>query len=415
MLPPLLQSMLDNALLVENFCKNDPSIATEAAKAAPLRKLFEDPDVAPDPGEFERHSIYSLLLLAITYHYFNPNKRGRAGPRSGVTYGYPPPAGAGGNFLDSDYIGHNICALIVDGAGEIIDFDFNHNEIFNSSVEHAESRLVRRAFSMSNIFDTWNLPGVISLASDKKVPDNAKYSKMLKETTVYTTLESCAQCSGVMMLAGVGTVVYLQADPSQYKIGNVLRNLTGGDELKAPLPISGTAVGFAHTGQLDADFESFFNEQQAMAAACDKFPKGDAKNRALAAQQFKYEPYHTNGTNPFPDISITSYLTTSRFLAVCEAAAKEFEALFGASARRGTRAELVEQIKYPLKYPCHPHTDANEYDKEKADVKQKLKSVNVGETPVVRPKLTNHEVLIEAGLFYDYAVTRGRRASSHKD
>src|SRR3981189_2447238 len=42
------------------------------------------------------------------------------------------------------YLGHNIACIAVDGNGEIIDFDFNHNDLFRSSAEHAESRMVRR-------------------------------------------------------------------------------------------------------------------------------------------------------------------------------------------------------------------------------------------------------------------------------
>ena len=53
------------------------------------------------------------------------------------------------------YVGHNIACVAVDGNGEIIDFDFNHNEFFRSSAEHAESRMVRRLFSLTDIFDSW--------------------------------------------------------------------------------------------------------------------------------------------------------------------------------------------------------------------------------------------------------------------
>ncbi len=47
------------------------------------------------------------------------------------------------------YLGHNIACIAVDENGSILDFDFNHNELFNSSAEHAEARLVRRLFSLN--------------------------------------------------------------------------------------------------------------------------------------------------------------------------------------------------------------------------------------------------------------------------
>ena len=49
------------------------------------------------------------------------------------------PAGVRVNW--DRYLGHNIACIAVDGNGEIIDFDFNHNDFFRSSAEHAESRI----------------------------------------------------------------------------------------------------------------------------------------------------------------------------------------------------------------------------------------------------------------------------------
>ena len=44
----------------------------------------------------------------------------------------------------------------------------------------------------------------------------------LQNVTLYTSLESCAQCSGVMSLGGVKQVVYLQNDFTAYMIGNIV-------------------------------------------------------------------------------------------------------------------------------------------------------------------------------------------------
>src|SRR5262249_21750789 len=127
----------------------------------------------------------------------------------------------------------------VDGNGEIIDFDFNHNDLFRSSAEHAESRMVRRLFSLTDIFDTWRTGQPIA-----KKPKAAS----LNEVTLYTSLESCAQCSGVMSLAGVKQIVYLQNDFTAYKIGNIMYHLANRVEVMdtagkimsfpgAPIPI----------------------------------------------------------------------------------------------------------------------------------------------------------------------------------
>ncbi|NJO02605.1 MAG: hypothetical protein HC880_13800 [Bacteroidia bacterium] len=79
--------------------------------------------------EQERHKIYSLMLLALTFQQWNGN-------RYGVEGEYPmreKQKKASGLYREGDYLGHNIAAIAVDGNGRIIDFDFNHNNIFNSS------------------------------------------------------------------------------------------------------------------------------------------------------------------------------------------------------------------------------------------------------------------------------------------
>jgi tRNA(Arg) A34 adenosine deaminase TadA len=229
---------------------------------APVKKELTD-------LQKERHYIYSLLLLSLAAHYFCPNKptkpeekieRGTLGdtdPQNAIL-----PAGhwaeKRGAFLNSNYFGHNIAAFAIDRNGYIIDFDFNHNEVFSSSIEHAEARLLNRLFKLTNIHDSWNV-GDRQVETPTKRP--ARYSNMLEGVTVYTTLESCAQCSGIMTLGNVKEVVYLQEDPGQYKIGNIMYQLTDPfDKEKkhmAPLPTSGADFGFPYFDQLNVEFNKF--------------------------------------------------------------------------------------------------------------------------------------------------------------
>src|SRR5258705_147687 len=106
----------------------------------PVNKLVSVPSPSLPEGEKERHRLYCLLIMSLVCEYWNGNKLGRTGNyplrkqqllTDGVTY-------AGG-----DYLGHNIASIAVDGYGYVIDFDFNHNEVYNSSVDHAQSRLDR--------------------------------------------------------------------------------------------------------------------------------------------------------------------------------------------------------------------------------------------------------------------------------
>ncbi len=177
-------------------------------------------DVQPTSDEqAERHRIYSLLTMALVRAYWNGNKYGAEG-----SYPWRPTQKKAngsyeGNHFGDRYIGHNIAAIAVDENGEIIDFDFNHNEIFNSSAEHAEARLIRRIFTLNQAYDHWQVLGESELA-------DIAYSNVFNGVTIYTSLESCAQCSGVMTLASCLRVVYLQSDSGQYLVGNLLYNLS---------------------------------------------------------------------------------------------------------------------------------------------------------------------------------------------
>jgi len=166
----------------------------------------------------ERHQIYCHLLMKLMVRFWNGNKRGPLGsyPRrvkqmEAVQPAQPTLRYRGDMIADPDrlrinwdrYVGHNIACVAVDGNGEIIDFDFNHNDFFRSSAEHAESRMVRRLFSLTDIFDSWK--------TGDRIGDRSR-AFSLQNVTLYTSLESCAQCSGVMSLGGVKQVVYLQND-----------------------------------------------------------------------------------------------------------------------------------------------------------------------------------------------------------
>src|SRR6476620_1363943 len=125
------------------------------------------------PAVRERHKIYCYLLMKLVVRFWNGNKRGplgtypwRAKQTEPVSPAQPPQPTVRyrGDMIDNPdrarinwdrYLGHNIACVAVDGNGEIIDFDFNHNDFFRSSAEHAESRMVRRLFSLTDVFDGW--------------------------------------------------------------------------------------------------------------------------------------------------------------------------------------------------------------------------------------------------------------------
>jgi tRNA(Arg) A34 adenosine deaminase TadA len=325
----------------------------------------------------ERHRIYCHLLMKLISRFWNGNKRGPLGsyplraaqiePIQSNGPSQPTQRYSGDVIKDPDprfqrvswdrYLGHNIACIAVDGNGEIIDFDFNHNDFFRSSAEHAESRMVRRLFSLTDIFDSWKTGGV---------PGKPRAASLTK-VTLYTSLESCAQCSGVMSLAGVKQVVYLQNDFTAYKIGNIMYNLANripnkdslgnivSDRPGAPIPIPASMIGLDEFDALNQANITFVKDLKAAEASKDS-------SKAFFVSSDKtfvdYEP------------SITSFLCTDTARGIFE---------------RGGNKLNEQSLTFP-----------NSRFPDEKDV------------------LTNEQCLAEAREFFKYVDVEGYRGSPHK-
>jgi tRNA(Arg) A34 adenosine deaminase TadA len=336
--------------------------------AKPLREVVQvDPIVAApelaNEAVKERHRIYCHLLMKLMVRFWNGNKRGPLGsyPRRAkqmeAVQPVQPTQRYRGDMIENPdrlrvnwdrYVGHNIACVAVDGNGEIIDFDFNHNDFFRSSAEHAESRMVRRLFSLTDIFDSWK--------TGNRIGDRSR-AFSLQNVTLYTSLESCAQCSGVMSLGGVKQVVYLQNDFTAYMIGNIMFNLANpvSGLPGAPEPIAASAVGLQQFQALNDANLAFVKDIQ------------DAKARNDSTRAFFISPDKT-----FVDFdpSITSFLCTDTARDIFEAGGKQLDAM-------------------TLEFPNEKHPDE-------------------------RDVLTNQECLEEARSFFKYADLEGYRGSPHK-
>ena len=308
----------------------------------PVSKLVELPAPVLAPEAVERHTIFCLLVMALVARYWNGNKRGQEGKYPWRTKQAKP----GGGYAGGDYLGHNIASIAVNGRGQILDFDFNHNEILNSSVEHAESRLVRRIFSLTQIYDLATAGLSTALVS---IP----YSNVLNDVTIYTSLESCSQCSGIMALGSVKEVVYLHRDPGQSSIGNILRNLSPvGERYRPPLPIPADLLGIKAFTDLDSAFENF---------------------RAQVGAKPFFEPL--NGKLDKSG-SITSFLCTD-----------DAKDIFDSGK---TALSSMPAVTYP---DYRPAGDGG---------------------TVLEDARSNAEVLTHARHFLDYAVMMGRRGTPHQ-
>jgi tRNA(Arg) A34 adenosine deaminase TadA len=343
----------------EPFAKNWGKPLREVVQVDPI---VAAPELANDAVK-ERHRIYCHLLMKLMVRFWNGNKRGPLGsyPRrvkqmEAVQPVQPTQRYRGDMIENPDrlrvnwdrYVGHNIACVAIDGNGEIIDFDFNHNDFFRSSAEHAESRMVRRLFSLTDIFDSWK--------TGERIGDRSR-AFSLQNVTLYTSLESCAQCSGVMSLGGVKQVVYLQNDFTAYMIGNIMFNLANpvSGLPGAPKPIAASAVGLQQFQALNDANLAFVKDIQ------------DAKARNDSTRAFFISPDKT-----FVDFdpSITSFLCTDVARDIFEQGGKQLDTM-------------------TLEFPNEKHPDE-------------------------RDVLTNQECLEEARSFFKYADLEGYRGSPHK-
>lgn len=93
--------------------------------------------------------------------------------------------------------GHNIGSVLVDPNGQVVFWARNANKITANGSQHGEVRLIRNYLEQAK-------------------------TDYLKGYTIYTTLEPCAMCSGMMVLTQVSRTVYGQTDPDY---GNALQRL----------------------------------------------------------------------------------------------------------------------------------------------------------------------------------------------
>lgn len=117
----------------------------------------------------ERDDIYSLLAYAVVLEDWQTGGNGQRG--------------------------HNIgCVIVDDATGRILYWARNCNHITQNGTQHAEAR------------------AILGLLGQLSREGRSRFY-YLDGTTLYTTLEPCAQCVGMMILNKVSRFVYGQSDP----------------------------------------------------------------------------------------------------------------------------------------------------------------------------------------------------------
>lgn len=219
---------------------------------------------------------------------------------------------------------------------------------------------MRRVFSLTGaplnteVFEGAKVTEEPMLMAEVPMESSTRYSTQLPGVSIYTSLESCSQCSGIMALGTVKEVIFLQPDPGMYFIGNILRRLTEGRGLQAPLPIPGSDIDLSYYQELEAGEQSFWNAQ------CNE----------------EGEPFSIRDGSDSYSTSMTSFLCTDMAYKIFSAGSADFSAL---------------SLNHPdYRPPDSPLTTS----------------------PLTT--LTNEEALEKAREFSRYAITKGRRATPHR-
>ena len=157
--------------------------------------------IASDPIQQERDLILSLTAMAVVRADWQDDGTGR---------------------------GHNIGSVLADAKGIPVFWARNASRRLDNGSQHGEVRLIQNFLNCKGI------------------------GRYAKGYTVYTTLEPCAMCTGLMILTQVTRVVYVQEDPGYGDTAEALRTIDYPnvfEEATVPAnPVKGT---------LEAGFEAF--------------------------------------------------------------------------------------------------------------------------------------------------------------
>ena len=167
-----------------------------------------------DPVATERDVIFSLLAYSIVYNYWDP--------------------------IDLGGRGYNVGCILVDTAQRVIDYALNHVSELGNATQHGEVRLMTRYLDK---------PGVNSLEGH----------------TIYSTLEPCAMCGGMMTMVAIARTVNGQPD---YYFSKALERLSLDSEAIGGYPpyprkVLSVASPAKYSSELDAAYRKYIDDGNA--------------------------------------------------------------------------------------------------------------------------------------------------------
>lgn len=128
--------------------------------------------------------------------------------------------------------GHNIGSVLVKNTtGEVVYYARNSNNTLKNASQHGEVRLV------TNFLKCY----------DKTVASEDQEQAYLRNYTLYTTLEPCLMCAGMLAITKVSRVVFVQRDPAYGDTQNIL--------VKYPVCYPEATVNSSFKRRLESGFE----------------------------------------------------------------------------------------------------------------------------------------------------------------
>lgn len=171
------------------------STVMAAAPAAPVAAA-----PAIDPARREIDEIHALLAMAIVYQ----------------------------DWQIDTVRGHNIGALLVDPSDAPVFWARNARFVTGNGTEHGEVRLIRNYLAC---------PHNVEYLGEQP-PGRHAGARPGRGFTLYTTLDPCVMCAGMMLMTQLSRAVYVQSDPDYGHVAARLAAGNGGEGSLPPYPVT---------------------------------------------------------------------------------------------------------------------------------------------------------------------------------
>jgi len=176
------------------------------------------PSVPLSPAQQELDEIWSLLALAIAYK----------------------------DWQTGTERGHNIAALLIDPAGQPVFWARNDRFATDNGTDHSEIRLMRYYL---------DCPGQVQYLGEQQ-PNHYQGARAGHGFTIYTTLEPCVMCTGMMLMNRLTRAVYVQADPDYGKVMERLNAASAAGWPPYPVNLDISQAQIPEAAALDSRYQS---------------------------------------------------------------------------------------------------------------------------------------------------------------